>query len=83
MEKYIRAGSESHKETYGKKTEEKSCFIVTESPTEWFGIADNLSNVLGRELEMLDNIEECDIGNMELVCRLFREWENRETFDKI
>lgn len=32
---------------------------------------------------MLDNIEECGIGNMKQVCRLFREWKNRETFDKI
>ncbi len=32
---------------------------------------------------MLDNIEECGIGNMEQVCRLFREWKSQETFDKI
>lgn len=32
---------------------------------------------------MLDSIEECGIGNMERVCRLFREWKSRETFDKI
>ena len=37
----------------------------------------------GRKSKMLDNIEECGIGNMEQVCRLFREWKSRETFDKI
>lgn len=32
---------------------------------------------------MLDNIEEYGIGNMGQVCRLFREWKNRETLDKV
>lgn len=36
-----------------------------------------------QKLKMPDNIKECGIGNMEQVCRLFREWKSRETFDKI
>lgn len=37
----------------------------------------------GGKPQMPDNIEECDIGDMERVCRLFREWEKPETYDKI
>ena len=88
MEKYIRAGSGSHKETHGKETE--NCFIITESPTKWFGITYKMvqnhlqfADCSRRKLKMLDNIEECGIVNMEQICRLFREWKNRETFDKI